>query len=580
MHDEEVGFWGTAELLIEPLPEDIIYPTFLALAFLKEASDRSVIKVSGYKGNSEERTVIPANILPSLEFDILAFKGDGQEPSEASARPNPWLASHQNHETYHHLRFSRREILILRPAFIVWTKNGQVWPQPEQSSIEIADARLRKKGHAKSFRAAFAATHWSLLATLTWIHTRNPELVSMALDAECAGTKSFGMQEIEISVCLDTGFIVPKKSREEFYGIRVFYQDAGGPTPTIKDAKKELIEELESGRLTAFGLRHGTGQLNEISAKEWTFLMFADQPPSAIPKPGSFPYSTRWERIIFPYKDIIRGWPGLDYFRMAGGVSASGRRNSEFRLLDFTDFAETLVEAFGPEKTCKELVSLLLDGSLSVEAEMQKTYSIPVSGKPIREWKIDRPSIITLPRDWWLYGQATIDLRGRLCIDPSHPPVLDVLHWWIKYRIPKYDPRLQLVLNLQTGSRMPHDPHEISGARCLAVELSRVAKLWPEVFAEIQKEDSEQETVEQTKRGSGFKFDWPTFYDAAIDILDDEGMPNPTSGGSGWSFQADLERRMADWCEEHWSTPPVESTIRSHVKIAISKFYEMRKASN
>jgi hypothetical protein len=69
---------------------------------------------------------------------------------------------------------------------------------------------------------------------------------------------------------------------------------------------------------------------------------------------------------------------------------------------------------------------------------------------------------------------------------------------------------------------------------------------------------------EAIRRGRPPKYDWSAFYAEVVRIISNDGLPGP-DGGEGWSSQADLERRMATWCQERWGQEPAGSLIRDRL---------------
>lgn len=57
-------------------------------------------------------------------------------------------------------------------------------------------------------------------------------------------------------------------------------------------------------------------------------------------------------------------------------------------------------------------------------------------------------------------------------------------------------------------------------------------------------------------RGRPPKYNWPEFYAEIAVLADLDGLPER---------QAELERQMAEWCQEKWGQEPSESEIRKHV---------------
>lgn len=68
------------------------------------------------------------------------------------------------------------------------------------------------------------------------------------------------------------------------------------------------------------------------------------------------------------------------------------------------------------------------------------------------------------------------------------------------------------------------------------------------------------------------RYDWPSFERYAASLLDEEGDYH-----TNWR-QADLEREMLQWCQDHWEREPAMRSVRDHVRIAHEWFIEQRKA--
>jgi hypothetical protein len=58
------------------------------------------------------------------------------------------------------------------------------------------------------------------------------------------------------------------------------------------------------------------------------------------------------------------------------------------------------------------------------------------------------------------------------------------------------------------------------------------------------------------KRGPSFKYDWDSFNVEVVVMADLDSLPDT---------QSELEKVMAQWCEDNWGEQPSESTIRSKV---------------
>jgi hypothetical protein len=100
------------------------------------------------------------------------------------------------------------------------------------------------------------------------------------------------------------------------------------------------------------------------------------------------------------------------------------------------------------------------------------------------------------------------------------------------------------------------------------VRSGDVVALWPAAEPAV--------IQDRRRRGRTPRYDWLTFEQEVLRLLDEEGLPAPHSD-EGWRCEADVERRMLDWCATNWQAVPAESTIRQHVSKVIARFIEGRK---
>lgn len=74
------------------------------------------------------------------------------------------------------------------------------------------------------------------------------------------------------------------------------------------------------------------------------------------------------------------------------------------------------------------------------------------------------------------------------------------------------------------------------------------------------------------KMGRPRDYPWEDFDAELYRLLDYEGLPSRQFGESGWRSQADVERRMVEWCQMEWGREPADSSIKARVKAGIDKF--------
>lgn len=79
-------------------------------------------------------------------------------------------------------------------------------------------------------------------------------------------------------------------------------------------------------------------------------------------------------------------------------------------------------------------------------------------------------------------------------------------------------------------------------------------------------------------RGAPPRFDWEAYHWAALDILRVEGGVKRRAG-HGELSQAELERRMAQWCLLQWGEEPSDASIRTRVRKAIRDYEQSARGT-
>ncbi len=73
-----------------------------------------------------------------------------------------------------------------------------------------------------------------------------------------------------------------------------------------------------------------------------------------------------------------------------------------------------------------QLYQALSDGLLVAEAEIHRIYNEPIRGGEVFKVHLEWPRVEKLSRDWWIYGRARIDPRGKRTFEPKDPSVASV----------------------------------------------------------------------------------------------------------------------------------------------------------
>jgi hypothetical protein len=118
----------------------------------------------------------------------------------------------------------------------------------------------------------------------------------------------------------------------------------GACYPSFSAAEKAIGEALQTGKLTAYGLRNGEGDLVDIPSVQWGELKTywgCDSADHAGPSDCFRPMASRWFTLRFKRKAILALWPDpldqLDHLRSAEEQSvgpAAEARSSQWRAHD------------------------------------------------------------------------------------------------------------------------------------------------------------------------------------------------------------------------------------------------------
>jgi hypothetical protein len=134
----------------------------------------------------------------------------------------------------------------------------------------------------------FETTYWNQLQAVLWICTRRRRWVQLAAD--------------------------PNRDLDEF----IFNAILRGTVVPFEQAESLVIERLRRGELRAWGLRNGTGDLEEIEQTQWADLRFYYHPLrqrtctsslSAAPQNFLRPDSTYWTQLTLKREDVLAFWP-------------------------------------------------------------------------------------------------------------------------------------------------------------------------------------------------------------------------------------------------------------------------------
>jgi hypothetical protein len=80
----------------------------------------------------------------------------------------------------------------------------------------------------------------------------------------------------------------------------------------ISDACGDLITQLSGGRLTAIGLRKGTGDPKAVPPTHWSYLEFRDDPLGAAAKKPDRKRAANWIDLTFDRDEVLAVWPAAD----------------------------------------------------------------------------------------------------------------------------------------------------------------------------------------------------------------------------------------------------------------------------
>ena len=125
--------------------------------------------------------------------------------------------------------------------------------------------------------------------------------------------------------------------------------------------------------------------------------------------------------------------------------------------------------------------------------------------------------------------------------------------------------------------QVPNQPGRSGAFDIIKVTTSKLMEVFPDpsVPAQIERLDAELDTMNAntptpttTKRGRPPIYDWSAFFAEIIVRADLDGLPDS---------QAELERSMADWCQDQWGASPGDSTIREKISPIYNHFRKVRK---
>lgn len=94
-----------------------------------------------------------------------------------------------------------------------------------------------------------------------------------------------------------------------------------------EEFKLELERKLQSGELTAFGLRNGDGTITKIPSFEWANLKVTFDPDRATSKAGS----GFWTNLKFQQQEVLKLWPGPEAEKYPANRNVSTSRHDGLR---------------------------------------------------------------------------------------------------------------------------------------------------------------------------------------------------------------------------------------------------------
>ena len=133
-------------------------------------------------------------------------------------------------------------------------------------------------------------------------------------------------------------------------------------------------------------------------------------------------------------------------------------------------------------------------------------------------------------------------------------------------------------VNWQQSSLQSPDPSGAAGAwNLITVRTSELMEVFPDPSEPVQgiidtartsSPKASTPTSTTTKRGRPPIYNWSAFFVEIIVRADLDGLPES---------QAELERSMADWCQDKWGASPGDSTIREKISLIYKHLRKVRK---
>jgi hypothetical protein len=271
---------------------------------------------------------------------------------------------------YGALRAKRGSGDIDRHLFAAWVREkGAGWDAPVEllamaNRTDGAHSGKRTDAATKAGRAEpFEAQYWNLMQVLAWVFLRDRSLVRDAglPSEELAKERYFFGEHTTPNGRLE---LIKTPVRFTVTTLRVEHAARGSACyPALHLAEGAIIEALRSGRLTAYGLQNGKGDLKEIPALSWADLKFWYEPDFAGPK-DVFRYgATHWHNLTFQRKDVLAIWQlddRLSAEEQSAGTTAAPPTNI-FRTMTglkweevsitFTEWQAVRIKARGESKT-------------------------------------------------------------------------------------------------------------------------------------------------------------------------------------------------------------------------------------
>lgn len=152
----------------------------------------------------------------------------------------------------------------------------------------------------------FEAQYWNLMQVLAWVYLGSCDVV------RDAGTPAAERGHFFEEHTLPDGrqeLIKRKAGRFTIIdlGVEQAYRN-GSCYPLFRLAEAAVIEALEAGRLTAYGLKNREGDLQEVPSLQWADLKFWYDPDFAGPKEVFRFGATQWHDLRFQRKDVLAIW--------------------------------------------------------------------------------------------------------------------------------------------------------------------------------------------------------------------------------------------------------------------------------